>query len=154
MATGGFVGAWATKRFAPSRVVGTLMIGTTFMMFVILKVPANGLAIVYGFSEGVFSGGTFAMLPVMYADYFGRMSIGTIRGLTHPVVMIANATGPLLGGIIFDTRGDYTWAFLTYGAVTGVAATLIWFAAPPRGPVNIAPTPAEPDYTCAPPAQT
>jgi MFS family permease len=143
MMTGGFIGAWATKRFAPSRVVGTLMIGTTVMMFLILEVPANGFAILYGFTEGVFSGGTFAMLPVMYADYFGRMSIGTIRGLTHPVVMVANAAGPLLGGIIFDTRGDYTWAFLTYGTVTGLAALLVWFAAPPRGPVDIAPVPAE-----------
>jgi MFS family permease len=143
MMTGGFVGAWATKHFAPSRVVGALMVGTTAMMFLILLVPANGFVLLYGFTEGVFSGGTFAMLPVMYADYFGRMSIGTIRGLTHPVVMIANATGPLIGGLVFDWRGNYSWAFLTFGTVTGVAALLVWFAAPPRGPVDIASAPAE-----------
>jgi OFA family oxalate/formate antiporter-like MFS transporter len=88
----------------------------------------------YGFAEGMFSGGAFAMLPVIYADYFGRQSIGAIRGITHPVVMVANAAGPLLAGVIFDLRGDYSLAFQIFGAVTLIGATLVWFAKPPRVP--------------------
>ena len=77
------------------------------------------------------------MLPVLYADYFGRISIGTIRGLTHPAVMAANAAGPLIGGIIYDARGgDYSIAFLAFGAVTLVGALLVLFAKPPVPPVD------------------
>jgi MFS family permease len=136
MMTGGFLAAALMRKFPQRRVIGSFMLGTTAMMFLILHVPANGMAVLYGFIEGMFSGGTFAMLPVLYADYFGRRSIGTIRGITHPVVMVANATGPLLAGIIFDVRGDYSLAFQIFGTVTLVGATLVWFAKPPRKPVD------------------
>jgi MFS family permease len=112
------------------------MLGTSAMMFLILHVPANGMAVAYGFGAGMFSGGSFAMLPVIYADYFGRSSIGTIRGLTHPVVMVANAAGPLTAGIIFDVRGEYSLAFQVFGMVTFIGATLVWFARPPHRPVD------------------
>jgi MFS family permease len=136
MITGGFLAAALMRKFPQRRVIGSFMLGTTAMMFLILYVPANGLAVLYGFAEGLFSGGAFAMLPVLYADYFGRQSIGTIRGITHPVVMVANATGPLLAGIIFDLRGDYSLAFQVFGTVTLLGATLVWFAKPPRSSVD------------------
>jgi len=136
MMTGGFVAAALMRRYPQRRVIGMFMLGTSAMMFLILDVPANGMAIAYGFGEGMFSGGSFAMLPVIYADYFGRLSIGTIRGLTHPVVMVANAAGPLAAGIIFDLRGEYSLAFQVFGVVTFIGATLVWFAKPPRRPVD------------------
>ena len=136
MMTGGFVAAALMRRYPQRRVIGMFMLGTSAMMFLILHVPANGMAIAYGFGEGMFSGGSFAMLPVIYADYFGRLSIGTIRGLTHPVVMVANAAGPLAAGIIFDVRGEYSLAFQVFGMVTFIGATLVWFANPPRRPVD------------------
>jgi MFS transporter, OFA family, oxalate/formate antiporter len=138
MMSGGFLAAALMRRFPEQRVIGVFMLGTTAMMFLILKVPPNGMAVVYGFSEGMLSGGTFAMLPVIYADYFGRMSIGTIRGLTHPVVMVANATGPLVAGIIFDIQGEYTLAFQFFGTVTLIGAVMVWFAKPPQRPVDTA----------------
>jgi OFA family oxalate/formate antiporter-like MFS transporter len=134
MMTGGFLAAALMRRFPERRVIGTFMLGTTAMMLLILRVPPNGMVVPYGFAEGMFSGGAFAMLPVIYADYFGRQSIGAIRGITHPVVMVANAAGPLLAGVIFDLRGDYSLAFQIFGAVTLIGATLVWFAKPPRVP--------------------
>jgi OFA family oxalate/formate antiporter-like MFS transporter len=145
MMMGGFAGAALMRKYAQRRVIAGFMLGTTIMMVVILRVPANGWAVAYGLMEGMFSGGTFAMLPVIYADYFGRVSIGTIRGLTHPVVMVANAIGPLLGGIIFDVRGEYDLAYLTFGTVTFVGAMLVWFAKPPGTPVATATASIETD---------
>ncbi len=136
MMAGGFAGAALMRRVPQQRVIGTFMLGTAAMMFLILHVPPNGMVVLYGLSEGVFSGGAFAMLPVIYADYFGRRSIGTIRGITHPVVMIANAAGPLIAGLIFDIRGDYSLAFQIFGGVTLAGAALAWFAKPPRVPVD------------------
>jgi MFS family permease len=145
MVIGGFAGAALMRRFPQRYVIGSFMLGTTATMFLILQVPANGWAVAYGLLEGFFNGGAFAMLPVIYADYFGRLSIGTIRGLTHPVVMIANAAGPLLGGIIFDARGEYDMAYLTFGTVTLIGAMLVWFAKPPGAPVDSVGGPAETD---------
>ena len=136
MAAGGFAGAALIRKFPQRRVIAAFMLGTSGMMFLILQVPANGWVIAYSVTEGLFNGGVFAMLPVIYADYYGRLSIGTIRGLTHPVVMTANAIGPLLGGIIFDLRGDYTLAYVTFGTVTLIGAVLAWVARPPGTPVD------------------
>ena len=136
MVIGGFVAAALMRHYPQRRVIGMFMFGTSVMMFLILYVSPNWMAVAYGFGEGMFSGASFAMLPVMYADYFGRLSIGTIRGLTHPVVMLANASGPLAAGIIFDVRGEYTLAFQLFGVVTLIGAILVWFARPPRRPVD------------------
>jgi len=136
MALGGFVAAALMRRYAQRVVIGGSMLGTAAMMVVILYVPANGMAVLYGFAEGAFSGSAFAMLPVIYADYFGRISIGTIRGLTHPAVMAANAAGPLVGGIIYDARGDYAVAYVSFGVVTFAGALLMLLAKPPRPPVD------------------
>ncbi len=87
------------------------------------------------------------MMPVVYADYYGRRSIGTIRGLTHPVVMSANAVGPMIAGVAFDWRGDYSWAFLSFSTVAFAGAIAAWLArpsvAPPVASVDSAGVPTE-----------
>ena len=98
-------------------VIWAFMTGTGITMLLILRVPADGTVLLFALVEGVFTGGIFAMLPVIYADYYGRGSIGTIRGWTHPVVMVALAAGPLYGAVIFDALDSYTWMFVSFGAV-------------------------------------
>lgn len=138
MATGGFAAAMASRRWPPRKIVAVSMLGGCLVVLVVLRVPANGFAVLAAFSEGLFFGGAFALIPVMLADYYGRRSIGTIRGLTHPVVVMANAIGPVFGGVVFDASGVYTGAFSTYAGVLVAGATAAWFATAPHAPVDSA----------------
>ena len=136
LAIGGFVAAWSSKYVPNRRVIWAFMTGAGITMLLILRVPADGTVLPFALVEGVFTGGIFAMLPVIYADYYGRGSIGTIRGWTHPVVMVALAAGPLYGAVIFDALGSYTWVFVSFGAVLIGGSAAAWFAVPPELPVN------------------
>jgi len=134
LAIGGFVAVWSSKYMPKRLVIWAFMTGTGITMLLILRVPADGTVLLFALVEGVFTGGIFAMLPVIYADYYGRGSIGTIRGWTHPVVMVALAAGPLYGAVIFDALDSYTWMFVSFGAVLIGGSAAAWFAAPPELP--------------------
>ena len=79
-------------------------------------------------AAGVFGGGIGSMLtllPVAWADYFGRTSYGAIRGLALPAQGLAQAAGPLVSGALYDWTGTYTLSlhvFATLSALSIVAA--------------------------------
>ena len=78
--------------------------------------------VAFTLAESSVFGGVFAMLPVVYAEYFGRDSLGTIRGIAHPVVVASNAVGPVFAGYVFETTGTYGVALAVFSVVLGVGA--------------------------------
>ena len=46
------------------------------------------------------------LLPVAWADYFGRESFGAIRGVVLTLQVLAQAAGPLLSGALRDWSGN------------------------------------------------
>ena len=82
----------------------------------------------HALGEGLAFGGIFAILPVVYADYFGRNSIGSIRGATHPVVVASNAVGPLYAGFLFDINGNYDLVFISFALILLVGMIASWSA--------------------------
>ena len=68
-------------------------------------------------------------------DYFGRASYGAIRGVALTVQVSAQASGPLLSGLIRDRTGDYVASLSCFAvlSVVGVlVALLIRASRPPR----------------------
>ncbi|HZD25702.1 MAG TPA: MFS transporter, partial [Alphaproteobacteria bacterium] len=83
---------------------------------------------------GLGIGGLLTMLPLAWANYFGRASFGAIRGMALTVQVLAQASGPLLSGILRDLTGDYRLSLACF-AVLGFAGALIaFFARPPAPP--------------------
>jgi len=72
--------------------------------------------------------------PVAYADYFGRLSLGTIRGVTEPFMSLGQAIGAVVSGAIFDITDSYTSAFMTFAVLGVVTMAGIAFASRPRAP--------------------
>ncbi|MDA1128380.1 MAG: MFS transporter [Chloroflexi bacterium] len=63
---------------------------------------------------GVVSAGSNVIPAVIFANYFGRSSLGKIRGLGETGVLVGQATGPVIAGILFDVRGSYTSIFIVF----------------------------------------
>jgi len=81
---------------------------------------------------GVAVGGILVVPAVAYANYFGRQSIGAIRGITEPFVSLGQAVGAVFSGLVFDLTGNYHAAFVTL-AILGVATIgLILLTKPPQ----------------------
>ena len=75
-------------------------------------------------AAGVFGlgiGGIMTLLPMAWADYFGRESYGAIRGVALSLQVLAQAVGPLLSGALRDWSGDYTRSLVVLGALAALA---------------------------------
>jgi len=74
------------------------------------------------------------MLPIAWADYFGRSSYGAIRGVALTVQVVGQALGPVLSGALRDWTGDYGASLATFGALALGAAAVALLARPPARP--------------------
>ena len=131
-AVGSLVWGWASERLPIRYVFGAvgLLMGISIALFT--SVTTQSEAFIYASLFGATVGGIIVVPPVAYADYFGRKSLGAIRGITEPFLALGQAIGSILSGVIFDITGTYKGAFVLY-AFLGLAVTfLLLFAKPPR----------------------
>lgn len=92
--------------------------------------PLLGFASAIAFGAGI--GGIFAMLPVAWANYFGRAHFGAIRGITLPAQVGGQALGPLIAGALHDLGGDYGAGFVVFALMSMSAAAVALLVRPPR----------------------
>ena len=78
--------------------------------------------------------GAFTLVPTLWADYYGRRSLGTIRGVALTAQMGGAAAGPLLAGGIYDLTASYQWAFVVLGVASLVGGLMALAARPPAPP--------------------
>ena len=81
--------------------------------------PTEGYVAVSLFGLGI--GGVLTLLPLAWADYFGRANYGAIRGLALSAQVLAQATGPLLSGVLRDFAGDYQVALSVFAVLSGLS---------------------------------
>ncbi len=75
-----------------------------------------------GLSEGV-SG---LVVAAKATDIYPANSLGTVMGLVEVGRGVGIAVGPLLGGLLFDLRGDYILAFSLSMALTFASICSMW----------------------------
>ena len=87
-----------------------------------------------GFLLGVGVGGIHLLLRLTWADYYGRLHLGSIRGLTLPAQIGGQAIGPIIAGFMYDSTGGYETPFTAFGIIVAFAAVMVLTATPP-GPL-------------------
>ncbi len=85
-------------------------------------------ASVFGFGLGAL----LTLLPVAWADYFGRTHFGAIRGIALSAQVLAQAAGPLLSGALRDMTGDYQLALQSFAALAALSVVVALTARQPR----------------------
>ncbi len=96
-----------------------------------------------GFLLGAGVGGIHLLLRLTWADYYGRLHLGSIRGLTLPAQIGGQALGPIVAGFMFDATGGYQTPFTVFGIIVAFAAVMVLAATPP-GPLPQESTALEP----------
>ena len=84
-------------------------------------------------------GGLHLLIRLVWADYYGRQDLGTIRGLTMSVQVGGQALGPVIAGFMFDYFDSYRIPFTFFAVAVFMAGIMAVAAKPPQ-----APTPAPP----------
>ena len=79
---------------------------------------------------GMAYGGVMPLYAVLAREYFGQAVMGTVLGAATMLSSLGMALGPLGGGWIYDTFGDYTWLYIGSGLLA-FGAVAIALAFPP-----------------------
>ncbi len=123
----GMIPARVAMRFRLALVGLFLSAGTVLLQWA--TAPAS--ALVAGGMFGLGVGGLLSVLPLAWADYFGRRSYGAIRGIALTVQVGAQATGPLLSGLLRDLTGGYETSLVVFAVLSFASLLAALFARPP-----------------------
>ncbi len=100
---------------------------------ILILLTANAVPVYFIFAAvyGTSVGGTGVVQPTMWANYFGRGFIGTIRGMTMPAQLISVAAGPVMAGTLYDIMGNYDLAYIIFLSTFVLGGVLILNIKPP-----------------------
>jgi len=90
--------------------------------------------IIFGLSVGA----GMIVHSYIFAAYFGRAFLGSIRGIVLPVMLISAGLGAPLVGYIHDSTGNYVSSWWMILALNLIAALIISTATRPAPPMALA----------------
>jgi cyanate permease len=125
-AFGFFPRSWPI-RYALALAALLQLAGTLTMLGV--HAPLHAYLAAAAFGSGI--GGLLTLLPIAWADYYGRRSFGAIRGLALSGQVLAQAVGPILSGVLRDRTGSYDLSLECFAALSGLAVLAALVARPP-----------------------
>ena len=99
-----------------------------------LAISTGSLVLLYVgfFLYGIGLGGNMVLPDLLWANYFGRRSLGKIRGMGLLISQVLAALGPPFFGFLFDITGGYGLSFAIFGAALATSAVLSLMLRPPR----------------------
>ena len=83
------------------------------------------------FLYGIGLGGNMVLPEVLWANYFGRRSLGKVRGLGLLISQVMAAAGPPFFGFLFDITNGYGLSFAIFGCALFTSAVLSLMLRPP-----------------------
>ncbi len=106
--------------------MGAALTGTA-MIVITLSVQATLDPVVYFgfFLLGFGWGGLIPLQEVIWAMFFGRRYLGSVRSAALPFSLLLGAGGPLVVSYYFDRVGNYNGAFLGVAALNLTSAVLL-----------------------------
>jgi MFS family permease len=84
------------------------------------------------FLYGIGMGGTAILAEMIWANYFGRVSLGKIRGMGSLFTSSFSAAGPPFFGLLFDYTQSYNLSFSIFIGMLFASAALSLFLRPPK----------------------
>lgn len=129
---GTFIAGFMADRF-PNRyllVVGQVLLGVTMLWT--FFITSAWQAFIYGAIFGLSSGFTMNVTAVIWPNYYGRLHLGSIQGVSMASMIAFAALGPLPFGLIYDITGDYSLAILILLVLPVACAVAALLALPPK----------------------
>ena len=101
-----------------------------------LAISTSNLFCLYAgfFLYGIGLGGNMVLPEILWANYFGRRSLGTVRGLGILISQGLAAAGPPFFGFLFDITRGYGLSFAIFGCALITSAFLSLMLKPPTKP--------------------
>lgn len=68
----------------------------------------------------------------IWAEFFGRLHLGAIRGFTMPISLLLGAAGAPAAGYVKDVSGSYETVWWVSAAIMLVGGLAVWLTHAPR----------------------
>lgn len=133
-ALGSILGAAIATRATIRWTMAASLLGQAASVLLLITADSLAGAMIYAVTYGLVFGSMVALNEALYADYFGRASLGLIRGSVQPLQMGANAAGPVLTGVWFDRHDSYSEPFALFAVLFVIAALSLALSPYPRHP--------------------
>tara|TARA_Y100001970_G_scaffold228765_1_gene283456 strand:+ start:9845 stop:11086 length:1242 start_codon:yes stop_codon:yes gene_type:complete len=131
-ATGGFLFPLFTARFS-ARIMATFSsLFMTIGVIIMIQADTFYLGVISALVFGNGLGGMSTLINVLWADYYGRESLGVIRGVSLPVQTGGQAIGPIASGVLYDLTGDYFISLIYFLVVISLATVFVFVSKPPK----------------------
>jgi OFA family oxalate/formate antiporter-like MFS transporter len=111
-------------------VVAFILLASSYLF--LLTIDSTSLALMWGIFVGISQGGIFTLQQIIFADYYGRDSLGAIRGIVWPIQLVFNSFVPLVTSMAYDITGGYRFIFSIFAVMALISGMLILLAQPPR----------------------
>lgn len=133
----GIPGGWLTDKIEAKFI---LSFGLVMMVCAILfstAIASPQLGILYGVVMGITNASMQVVSSVIWANYFGRLHLGQITGITATFSAAASGIGPLIYGVGRDLTGSY-WPSLWLSALlpAALAFAVLLMKRPKRLPID------------------
>jgi cyanate permease len=140
-AGGGLFLGMLTERFSAKLILSFVMTLLAIMFFFIFWIVTIRPALyMFAVIFGVLRGGAIPLIPLIWAEFYGRESLGSIFSLSGPFRFTANALGPVFAGLCFDLLGNYHVPFTIFSFLFLISGIISYFM-PGKGPRNQIPVP-------------
>ena len=135
-ATSGLLWGFVGERVTVRKVVSFLFLVEAAGLYVAAN--AQDLSTIYlgFFFYGLGLGGAQVLEEVMWANYFGRVSLGTVRGAALQIVLLCGVCGPPFFGFVNDYTGSYTISFYMFIGMLLISSVLTLTIRRPRPPAG------------------
>lgn len=128
----GFISEHVPVRFC---LMGTYL-GRMAGLLVLLLSRSPRRPYFYALIAGPLSHSIGPLQAQIWADYYGRSFLGTLRGLVAPFSVITSVFGPLFAAQVYDRMGSYEGAFWFLVITLLLATVITYFATPPDQTVD------------------
>jgi MFS family permease len=105
--------------------------GCALSLIILLSSNTVPFVFLFAIAYGVTLGGDMVVRELVWANYYGRTFLGTIRGVIMPANLISMAGGPLFAAWLRDITGDYQVPYTVFLIASVVGTVFIFLAKPP-----------------------
>ena len=116
----------ATACYAGCTVSLAILLHSHSVPFIFLSTIAYGATL----------GGDMVIREVVYANYFGRTFLGTIRGVVMPLNLVSVSGGPLFAAWLRDSTGSYQLPYTIFLIVAALGTFILYLTRPPVKPAG------------------
>jgi len=112
----------------PLSLISMILTVSTLLM-VVISSAGEGYVAAALFGFGI--GGILTLLPIAWADYFGRANFAAIRSVALSAQVLSQAAGPLLSGALHDWTGSYERSLQCFAVLSGLSVLAALMARQP-----------------------